>query len=642
METQVIQQLGHAPSLLGEALPEVHVAGDVDTMGVFAHFLKIKEPGSYCRALAEHMIVKPQAFKEPIVFYLDIQKKEAILYKALKDQKVTRFFREGELKGVHPPGRPDAETVVVIPVSGKMVREAVITSDFREEFFKLQGKEPKEFELSYSFVNSVGYVAGDPWAIVAASVGTCSSFYLFQADPGIMNRGTSVFSVVTGPVIMLSAIKGAKIAHRIGDHEGEALQRIRLVRGVLETVSGVVMAGVRTVGLIATRVTTSKTVMVANNILGWASTVTASVMFLFNVIAATIGVVIGGKFLYTLAQKLKEGIDAGFQFILEFVGLNKSDMETITKAITFNSPEALYRMVKDGEKAPADLNQTLTLDEMIAIEDRVHALMATIKKDEFDLISDWDQVRDCLLVKALKEGCRLIEKKKAEYSRRAGAGSFSDIRKKMMDREIRFNGFEFVYDKKMMNEFACSMIDLARKEAHSNLFINTFVALACIIGIISFVGLTVYTGGTPLIVSFIALLVMNLMLSGVDFYSFIQDVESLKKTTKNDIVVQVIFLVMTIISIGVGVVFAQAMVPRLAILAIGALMLILQVTALEYSYSFLDKKEEEIEEKLVEEEIEVEREEDRARDLERLAEVRRRAVGTLRKMGLLEQPRLAS
>src|SRR3990167_1854084 len=126
-------------------MDEVRVIGKTSVFDLFQGV-----PGGYSHALSEQGVVRAQAFKESVVFYLTLAKNgEAYLYKGPKEV----YYRKGELKGVHNPARPDAEPVVVIPLSGKMVKEAVDTSDFSQIFFSVEREKPKEIDLDINFVN---------------------------------------------------------------------------------------------------------------------------------------------------------------------------------------------------------------------------------------------------------------------------------------------------------------------------------------------------------------------------------------------------------------------------------------------------------------------------------------------------------
>ncbi len=612
--------------------------GDVEGIdaSIFSRFVEIREPGEYSLHLADCGVVKPQAFKEPIVFYLDREKKQALLYRQPIQGVLEVSSKAGVLKGVHPADGPGARDLPVVPISGKMVREAITAANFSTEFFQEEVKEPKDVELTHGFVNSVGYAAGDPWAIVSCSIGLYATKYHAPTDPGVMNRFTSSFGALTGTIKVLNTVKGYRVANRIGDHEGQSTLKLKFVGGVLEMIGGGVMIAVRAVSLAAIRAADSKVILVVSKVLGWLSTAVSSLMFLFIIIPGLIDVVRGGKFLISFNSKLKEGNNPALRFLIGLVGLNKENIEEIVKSIKFDSPEALYDMVKDGVKSPEGFNESLTKDEMIAIEDRVHTIMAMMNPSDYPLIGDWDQVRDYLLVKALTEASRLVEKKKAEYTRRAGNGSYSELREKMMEREIRFNGFEFTYDSKTIEEFACSVIELSKEETHTNLFINSFVIIACIIGIASFIGANIFSGGAPLIVSLVALVVMNLMLSGVDFYALIGEIKALKKVYENDIVAQVIFLIMTLFSLAVAIVFNQCLAAQLIVVAIGAVMLTLQIGALEYSYSKYKetKNSEEAELEKKHQQREIAHIED-SRAIDRL---RARVMDTLAKLGMSPPP----
>lgn len=324
-----------------------------------------------------------------------------------------------------------------------------------------------------------------------------------------------------------------------------------------------------------------------------------------------------GKFLHEWGKKKKEGLVQGFKHLVELIGLNTSDLKEVEKVVHFGSPEELYDLVKDGETLPEDLERALTRDEMEAVESRLRTTLLSMDPNDYPLITDWDQVRDCLLAKMLIEANRIVAKKKSEYLRRAGQGSYSDIRKKLKSGEIRFSTFGFNYMcLKDKVEFMEQMTDLATRETHSNLVLNSLLVFICTIGIASFIGATVFSGGAPLLASIIVMLVMNFLMTGVDLYAFIEEARALETSTKNDMFVVGLFILMSMFSLGVSFVFAQSAMARAVIVALGALMLSFEGAASYDLYQKLDKK--------------VERKEDEEDDFEHNPSWEGRAVGTQR------------
>ena len=561
---------------------------------VIEQFKDIEERGAYGGHLAKERVVQPQKFSDSVVFCVETEKGPiSFLYKTLKGKGSTLYARKGKLTGTIGKSGDGFEKVNVVKYSG-MINETIKTADFAEVHFSEEKPYPKDVELSHGFVGQVGYFTGDPWSIVASVESLRAVAIGCPADPGVMNKFTSAFGVITGPVAMLSAIKAGRAARYIGDLEGMMNQKIRLARGAEEFVSGGVMVAVRSVGLAASLPTASKTIIVANKVLGYISTVAGSLLYALLMIPFILDATREGNFLHDWAKKKSDGIESGFRHLVDMIGLTKNDMNDVIESVHFDTPQELYDMVKDGETAPEDLRKVLTRNEMMAIEDRVLATLLSLDLDDYPLISDWDQVRDCLLAKALKEGRRVVSKKKAEYTRRASFESYTDIREKLMNGAINFTGFDYEIDKsEEMLKFQTEMINLATKEAHSNLMLNSLVVFVCIIGIASFIGATVFTGGAPLIASLVVMLVMNVLMAGIDLYSFIEELKAMKKSSKNDMITLAIFALMSFFSLTISFMFAGNPISKGIILAIGAVMLTFQGAAAYEVYQKLDGEEEE-------------------------------------------------
>ncbi len=592
--------------------------------GVFGRLAHLRELGGDSACVLSEREVKSQAFSEPTLFYIAGEKKPTAFLYQTNGKGSGISSRKGRLKVISGKSSGCSKEVAVVPIGGKMVREAIDTDDFAQVALKTLPKPKKSKDLSSGFVSSVGYFTGDPWSVVANIDMLRGIVEKTSTDPGVMNKFTSTFGVVTGPICMFSAMKGAKEARLIRDNEGLLREEIRLVRSGVETASGATMVAVRSVGLAASRVSVSKAIIVANRVLGYISTGVGSLLYFLLMIPFALNAFRGGKFLNEWNKQKELGIDEGFKYLVEMIGLNRSDFDEVAKTMHFNSCEELYAMVKDSQKVGENVSQILTSREMICVEERVRSILSSLNPDDFPLISDWDQVRDCLLVKGLNEACRIVLKKKAEYTRRAGFESYTDIREVLRsDQSANIKGID--------EGFKLRMINVATKETHSNLLINTLLVFVCTIGIGSFIGATIFSGGAPLLASIIVMLVMNVMMSGLDLYSFMEELRAMKTSSKKDLATIVLFIAMSILSLGISFVFAQGPVAKAVVVALGAMMISFQVSALSYVYEKLGKKEEESEDekaqfltwkqKALDLEIEDEKREARALEFRRVSKL---------------------
>lgn len=570
--------------------------------GVFSHIQQLFVIQEGSEGLLIDRKVKPQPFAEGMVFYVPGERNPIAFYYAGKGDKTHEglYARRGTLKGVKLPEsglmgeeRDTYKNVTVVPIGSKLCHEVIKTDEFVKVPFSEPPPPPKDVKLAHGYVGQVGYFAGDPWGVI-------SNIDMFNpildskpTDPGVMNKFTSTFGVVTGPVTILSAIKTMRVAQRIGDKEGVLNSNIRLVRGGIELGNGATMIGVRAVGLAASKKTASKTILAANRVLGMISSVSGSFLYFFLMLPSFLDVIRGGKFLCGLNQKKEEGTEEAFKYLVEQVGINLDDLNGIEKVSYFETAEELYDLVKDGEELPIGFENDLTRDEMMAIEDRLNTLLATIDPKDYPLITDWGQVRDCLLAKMLKEANRVVLEKREKYTRRASHGSYTDIRAKMKNGEIRFSIFGFnclkISDKET---FMIDMVNLATKETASNIFLNSFLVFLCITGIATIIGASIFTGGAPLVACLIVMLVNNILMTGLDLYAFIEEAKALRKSSKNDLITVGIFMLLSILSLTVSMVFAQSNLARGVIIGLGVLMLSFEGAAAYDLYGKLDTEDE--------------------------------------------------
>lgn len=161
-------------------------------------------------------------------------------------------------------------------------------------------------------------------------------FQLDKANPGItLGLGiTSAGGLFSGSLTAYSAYQELKRANRISDIAGQRIAQIRLAQGVVETTSGAVMAGVRTVGLIGLS-STSKTIMAASHILGVTSTVVSCLQFTLLLARFVIRGVQSFKFMNGLSDNDAEA----YKFLKSQLELTPED---IKQGVTQAAKEAAY------------------------------------------------------------------------------------------------------------------------------------------------------------------------------------------------------------------------------------------------------------------------------------------------------------
>lgn len=503
---------------------------------------------------------------------------------------VPLYYQEGAIPGESILKLVKRESVTslssanLVKPTTDMESTAQLTQEVARETILL-GSSSEEISLATGVHGQTAYSIGDPWGLAAGLESLVASATKVRTDPGVQNKMTSTMGLVTGPLCIYSALKTRAVAKQLGDSEEVKNQTIRLVRGGFETLNGGVMLATRAVNLAVVSSATSKTILSAQRVLGPLSSGMGCFVYSLLLAPFAYNAFRGGAFLKTLNKMEKKGHDQALNYLLDFINLNKEDVSKIVDKV-FIDADKLAPALEDSITLPDDLMKVLTAQELLEIEQCVFERFEGLTKEIVNLNSRpevQEAARNYLLAKALKEAYTLVGKKKSRYTRRAGYQSYGQLRE-----VLRRDNVQTLSAQKKVE-----LVECAKSEGKASLTVNTLLVITCIIGIAAIIGATVFTGGAPLIASLIVMLVANVLMTGLDLFAFIKEVEALKQTSKNDLIVQAIIAIISIASIAVGVVFATTPLALGAVVALGAFMLTFQGAAAYQVYQKLDPPAEE-------------------------------------------------
>ena len=378
---------------------------------------------------------------------------------------------------------------------------------------------------------------------------------LVRPNPGINDAlgYTSAMGLVTGPITVLDSMSALQTAKKIGDVAGARLARMGIAKGVLETGSGAVMGGVRTLSLVALS-TTSKVITVAGPILGMTSTVSSCAIF----------AIYAAGFVRTLARavpllmKLRKAPDEGgeaFCVLTSMLTLTEDERERCGDCIRGKTPYELDKMLTEGVELTEKEAEILTMSDQRYVESE---------------IPEETSGRENLIARYMKEIARVKMVKEAEYQRTVGGNSLS------MLREYQKQG---VVSSSQMAE----IVKTAQADLSMQMVRQALLLFGVLLGIASFIVTTVFTGGAPLIIGLVMMLVMNIILTTADTEGMLRSFQNLKNSSTKERVVIALMMFLTIGATTAGAFFTGGGSLLIVALLIGALMLSVQAGGMAYA-----------------------------------------------------------
>ena len=501
--------------------------------------------------------VEPKKYGYGIVFKEKGLFSDKWYYRGL-DGRVS--VRTGEPDWVNKPGDPGelaegVKRIYILLPSGARAVQAIKTAQFAAVEFAKKSKG-SGCKFASALWDGSSWVSGCVRNI----------FFFFKTpNPAITAAWgyTSAMGVVWGPVTVVSSLKALKKAKRIGDVAGARLARMGVAKGVLETGSGAVMGGIRTLSLVQLS-TTSKAMAVASNVLGIASTVGFVAIFAIYV----------ARFSRTLAKavpllrELKKtlgGDGKGFDILEKMATLSDDERKKCGRVIEFDpNSDQLKKMVTEKVELTDKERALLTIDD----KDFVEREIKQIKELDAD-------ERDNLKIRYLKEISHAKMVKEVEYRRIVGGTSLVMIKeyrgKTFSTPELSLNAKEAIVKK-------------AQRELRVKIVEHSLLLFALLIGIASFILTTVFSAGTVAIVGYAMMLVMNVIMTGADTKALIDSSRGLKKLSTKEKVTIAAMMVLTIGIMATSAFFTGGGSLLIVALIIGIMMVGIQGTGLAYAW----------------------------------------------------------
>jgi hypothetical protein len=387
---------------------------------------------------------------------------------------------------------------------------------------------------------------------------------------------TSAVSLFTGPIRMKEAKENYKTAKKTNDYIGKCLSVVAAIRGAMDLLTGAAMTGVRTISLIAAS-NASKTIKVASSVFGYMSTAFASSLFLVH-----------------LGRSLRSFIKA-FRALNE---LNKhsQDDEALTSLNSklrlgnteisvehLDHYEKLKKLMKTPKVSEED-KALLTVDEvnsgnLIGFED--------IGSEE---IENLDQLKENY---RLSELVKIKKRKMAEFERVYGRESLNLVMRAFSEGVARdssqiaeiTHGLE-VSSKAAQKLTPEQLVNLVKAELRKKVLLEALVVIGSIIGIVSFIMTTVYTGGANLLLGYILMMAMNLILSAIDTKDLINRIKNMEKIDTRQKILLSLFTITTLAISVVGCLFAGDTQMFKMALTTSVIMISMQLGGTLYAWKY--------------------------------------------------------
>ena len=518
-------------------------------------------------ALDKHgVVLKSHDFKESLMF-LGSTPKEASVFKY---KGIAAIVYKGPIEGVSGQTIGLEGRQVVVLKSGN-----ISTHDTSLKYLKAIGEENKKSSFNPGVLSDAYYVAGDipsiPQNIVPLIAGASS----LGIQQGV--KFSSAFSLVTGSLRVITSAGELKVSKKIGDVFGTMLNVITLIRGSIEILSGAVMAAFRTLSIIAAQ-TAAKVVVLWTSIIGIASTFVGSAVYTALALPFAIKGIQSFKFLHEY-NKLETPQDK-YEFLKGKLMLNEVDYKKAQNEINFQDEADLYTMLKDPIVLTEAEEGALCFEDKDEIRKRVNELLNGINKSEFSQIGEWDDVSAHLQIRMGKEVARMKLVKEAAFLRRCGNATLQKLKEHL----------RLTLDERKDVDLT-EVLKLAHDETKFQTLFYALIVLTCMIGIAGMIITTVMTGGIPLIIGTVMMLVTAIFMLGIDGYCFLSDLKSKKKSGVAD---KILFAVLGILSIccaGVGAFFSGGLLPLIVVLLVGLIMLGITGAGMHWSYKNSPKDE---------------------------------------------------
>ena len=498
----------------------------------------------------------------------------------LKKRHVTKGLLEGS------SARRVAEkagSVALPAIAEETNREAERDAD-REGFGRQVKVIRQEAPYDTPFAGNMGYAMSDPSGLVRNTYGLAMATLGKTPDVGVQALGlTGTFGVITGVSCAIGASKDLEYAEKVGDYAGANIARIQIVRGAVETASGLVAVPVKMLPIVAMN-TAAKTHVMATAQMGLGT--------------ASFGLSVG---IYTLLS-----LPLGYNVLNAGVRLRKlnqifdgagRDRDKLTQALDLLFSEAeftpkgydkIFSRLKEFNEPGLRtlLGQTIQVDPeefaLLTHEDREWVKAKTgdvLRKfydeahlhhpgDEFEL--DYENVKDHVALNLSQAMINARKGKNAQIIRAYGSDALHLVVLQMaMKPENRLTAN---MDKLSDEEVGVlnGIFTKVRDGMFKDIRFNSIVIVTCIIGIIGFILVNVFTAGTPFIIGMAISIFVSVMMLILDGYCLAQSMKTMRHDNKNKIIFGISLAIVTISTI-LGAVFGVTLVAKLVAVIVGVL-----------------------------------------------------------------------
>jgi hypothetical protein len=400
---------------------------------------------------------------------------------------------------------------------------------------------------------------------------------------------SSTFAILTGLLTIQVATENVKKAHEIGDVAGEQLAEITQARGVTECSMGFVLGTLR--GLtIASVYTAAQSVALAGKIFGDLSTAFASAFYILIAVPPAITATKQISFKQKFDAKLEENSDPykkarlGIEFLMNELTLGNDEREEALSIIPIGKYDDLIRMFSQQVELSAEEYGHLSHADFAFIAEKTRGVIKEIQTNHPHM-SNLEVASGHVKVRLAKELVRMMKVKEAELARNTGIETVrlvkDELRKPLQDRFL--NLLESSEENELALQEANKIIEVASKENLQNMILNIFIVGTCVIGVIGFVLASVFTAGLPLYIALSIIILSNVMMFGIDLYSFAEEVKDMKATPKDRLII-IITSALSIVFTAVGAMLSVGPLVRLILILVGVLFAGFQLGVLGWSW----------------------------------------------------------
>ena len=337
--------------------------------------------------------------------------------------------------------------------------------------------------------------------------------------------GTSVAPALTGRISYINATDQLEQSQRIGDVAGAVFAKIGQVKAAVDTLTGSVMIGVR--GLTLAGVAEATKAACVANVLGNVATAGYSGSFILSAIQSARSL--------RNALLFYNGLGADeYAFIMNKLNLSDSDFEKALSSIDF------------------DANLTTEETAILTTDERERG--SQLAREKFPFLSSEQKIN--VEKKYLHELARVKLCKEVNFKKVAGSAALEMIKTAGAD--------------------TSKVVEFVRREVKKEKMKQALLLFATLIGIVSFIITTVYTGGAVLVAGYVLMLVMNVILTGFDTVDMVNSFKNLKSSSKKEIALQACMILLTVGSTALGAAFSGGGAVLIMLLLIGLSMASIQ------------------------------------------------------------------